>query len=86
MSPKKAKGGSAASPMSVQTPQEELAAASAKESPPDYNQPPEHISRYAVPETFIQRFPPNPNGPGWRVKKWYVVVKGRHLGVHFDYW
>jgi hypothetical protein len=86
MSPKKAKRGSAASPISVQTSQGAPSVVSDTDSPPYMAQPPADLSQFAVPQTFIQRFPPRPDAPGWKMKKWYVVVKGKVVGIHYDYW
>jgi hypothetical protein len=39
-----------------------------------YSGRPEHLVHFAVPDETCETLPTNPNGPGWRVQKWYGVI------------
>ena len=45
-----------------------------------------HVMQYSVPESIISRFPPDRNSVGWKMIKWYVVYRGREIGVFYDFW
>jgi hypothetical protein len=43
--------------------------------------------RYNVPAPLLSTYPPDPNrGMGFVEKKWYVVFRGRYIGVFYDFW
>jgi len=41
---------------------------------------------YKVPPDLRARYPPGPFSNGWNRMKWYVVWRGRDIGIFFDFW
>jgi hypothetical protein len=42
--------------------------------------------RYGVSAGALCAFPPDPNSVGWKYQAWYVVYKGRDIGIFYDFW
>jgi hypothetical protein len=47
----------------------------------------EHLIHFSVPDDTRTALPSKFGvGKGWKVKKWYVVMRGYDVGIFFDYW
>jgi hypothetical protein len=43
------------------------------------------LVRYLVPRDVLCRFPAT-LAYGWQIRKWYIVWRGREVGIFFDLW